>query len=235
MSTPENVDTFLDILGNETRRKILQILADEPQYLLQLAKELDVSQQAVLKHLSILQKFGFITSFEEESVLAAPPRKYYELERSAYLTVGISSDNVDYNIWDIPKKEKTVPQSFSTEIDKLDSKAKSLEKVTDIDEALDQADNFVRALNNRIEELEQFKCELLRLKQRAQKIAHVKIRESSDNLLERKILYRVLGTARSFNIDNMSESFNIREKEIEQAIKELQKRLDFFQRKEFLF
>ena len=84
-----NIDVLLDVLGNETRRRILRFLADEPRYFIQLSKDLGVSQQAVLKHLEILEKFGFVTSFEKESEFAAPNRKYFELNRSCMLAIGI--------------------------------------------------------------------------------------------------------------------------------------------------
>jgi len=51
-----NSDIILDILGNDTRRKILVALADEPMYFNQLAKELGVGQQAVLRHLQTLER-----------------------------------------------------------------------------------------------------------------------------------------------------------------------------------
>ncbi|HZT34685.1 MAG TPA: ArsR family transcriptional regulator, partial [Nitrososphaera sp.] len=39
-------DIILDILGNDTRRKILSILSQEPMYFNQLAREIDIGQQA---------------------------------------------------------------------------------------------------------------------------------------------------------------------------------------------
>ena len=44
-------DEALHVLENRTRRKILEMLVREPHYPLQLSKHLDVSQQAVMKHL----------------------------------------------------------------------------------------------------------------------------------------------------------------------------------------
>ena len=60
-----DIEKVLDILGNETRRRILRYLAEEPRYFIQLSKELGVSQQAVLKHLEILQALNLVESFAE--------------------------------------------------------------------------------------------------------------------------------------------------------------------------
>ena len=47
MANIDNIDVLFEVLGNDTRRRILQLLADEPRYFIQLSKDLGVSQQAV--------------------------------------------------------------------------------------------------------------------------------------------------------------------------------------------
>ena len=49
-----NLNPILDIIGNNTRRKILATLAREPMYFNQLAKEIGVGQQAILRHMKVL-------------------------------------------------------------------------------------------------------------------------------------------------------------------------------------
>ena len=55
-------DTALSILENRTRRSILEHLVREAHYPLQLAELLDVSQQAIMKHLKVLEDAGFVVS-----------------------------------------------------------------------------------------------------------------------------------------------------------------------------
>ena len=50
----DEVDELFYLLENPTRRRILQLLSVERLYPLQLSKEIDVTQQAVVKHLRIL-------------------------------------------------------------------------------------------------------------------------------------------------------------------------------------
>ena len=52
----------MNILENSTRRDILKFLVKEPHYPLQLSEMLDVSQQAVMKHLKVLEEAGFVDS-----------------------------------------------------------------------------------------------------------------------------------------------------------------------------
>ena len=53
-------DRAIEILSNPTRREILKRLVREPHYPLQLSEHLDVSQQAIVKHLNVLEENGFV-------------------------------------------------------------------------------------------------------------------------------------------------------------------------------
>src|SRR3989442_12881605 len=69
------LDGLLRVLENPTRRRILERLARESHYPLQLSRELGVSQQAVVKHLRSLEASGLVTSPEEKSDLGGPNRR----------------------------------------------------------------------------------------------------------------------------------------------------------------
>jgi len=45
-------------------------------YFNQLSKELGIGQQAVLRHMQVLENSGLIESYAEKSELGAPNRKY---------------------------------------------------------------------------------------------------------------------------------------------------------------
>ena len=100
------IGEFLDLLGNNTRRRILESLTNEPKYFIQLSKEIGVSQQAVLKHLFLLENFGLIESFKAKSNLAAPDRKYFQLNRSVYLSIGITGNSMEIKMENIKGPNK---------------------------------------------------------------------------------------------------------------------------------
>jgi len=83
------MDKVLQIVGNETRRNILTLLSKEPHYISQISKKLDVTQPAILKHLSILHKAGLIESFRRKSSLGAA-RKYYRICHSVGIEIAIN-------------------------------------------------------------------------------------------------------------------------------------------------
>jgi len=85
-------DTVLQIVGNETRRKILSLLSEEPHYISQMARKLDVTQPAILKHLSLLQRAGLIESFWRKNPLGAA-RKYYKICDSVGIEIAINPKN----------------------------------------------------------------------------------------------------------------------------------------------
>jgi len=85
----KSMDKVLQIVGNETRRRILTLLSEEPQYISQIAKKLDVTQPAILKHLSLLQKAGLIESFWRKNPLGAA-RKYYKISDSVGIEIAIN-------------------------------------------------------------------------------------------------------------------------------------------------
>ena len=85
----KSMNQVLGIVGNETRRKILELLSEEPHYISQIAKKLDVTQPAILKHLSILEKAGLIENFWRKNPLGAA-RKYYRICDSVGIEIAIN-------------------------------------------------------------------------------------------------------------------------------------------------
>jgi len=97
----KSMDKVLQIVGNETRRRILSLLSEEPHYISQIAKKLDVTQPAILKHLSLLQKAGLIESFRRKSPLGAA-RKYYKICDSVGIEITINPK--DFRVSRHPQK-----------------------------------------------------------------------------------------------------------------------------------
>lgn len=225
MSLNRATDLFLDVLGNETRRKILQLLAEEPRYLLELADQLNVSQQAILKHLVLLEKLRFVTSYRAESDLAAPPRKYYQLARSLYLRVGMTSDTFGLKVEEVPLEQQSAVQRLPDRYKSLYTQIRDLETSNDPREVLQKCDKILHEIAREAEELESMEIQLLRLRHRAMRKAHEIIQQATESALERRILNYVLGSEVHLDVDVLSEVFDIREREIEKAIASLKRRM----------
>ena len=75
---PMNLDKVFKALGNVTRRRILQLLAQGARYPYELSKTLGLTQRGVFKHLEALQDAGLVEKYSGESELG-PDRVYYRL------------------------------------------------------------------------------------------------------------------------------------------------------------
>jgi len=217
----KKLDALLSILGNRTRRQILQLLAEEPHYLLQLSKELDVSQQAILKHLALLEKHGFVSSYEKESDLGAPPRKYYHLNSAVYLTIGLAGSL--FRIRAMPLLE-VKPESASPEMDAIRTKIEELRKMEDALQKIRFSNNLLAQIDEKLKKIDDEKVSLLHLRQEVQGIANDAIRQASETRLEKRILYSILGSSEAPSPEILSVKLDVRERTIEDALKELEKR-----------
>jgi predicted transcriptional regulator len=137
-STPPLADTsvLLDVLGNETRRRILNLISHEPMYFNQLAKEIRTGQQAILRHVKILET-GLIESYAMRSDLGAPDRKYYRVNSSFNLSISVSNDNFTVRNEGIEELRYKEADALYKKFDELDSIVLSHDDDNTLDESSD--------------------------------------------------------------------------------------------------
>ena len=96
---------LLDILGNENRRRILQLLSFRPFYFNEMAKRLDVGPKAVIDHLLMLERAGLVECYQDHG-----RRKYFRIVRKTVLEVAVSPHSYGVRAFlseDVPKVEDT--------------------------------------------------------------------------------------------------------------------------------
>jgi ArsR family transcriptional regulator len=175
-------DTILDILGNDTRRKILAVLSEEPMYFNQLAKEIEIGQQAVLRHLQALEESGLIEAYAEKSELGAPDRKYYRLNDSFILTVSLSEDDFTVTKQKIVESRQKESKKY---YEVLDSVPEDMgEALTSLQESLADIEAEMSTLELRLNDLRALKQQILRT---LHKIGVKRFEED-----ERRILYKIV-------------------------------------------
>ncbi len=215
---------ILDLLGNETRRRILRLLAQEPRYFIQLSRDLGVSQQAILKHLELLERAGFVSPYSAKSDLPAPKRKYYRLNRSIYMSIGITEDDVSIRLRDIATNQDDAKHSFRDTIlpETTDESNGSDSELSDF---LGSSRDMLKRLDERVGELERHKVSLLKLRQTVMRRIHDAVRSNFDDPLERSILYSLLTSGDALDVASLSERLNVREREVERSLEEIGRRL----------
>lgn len=150
MESNKNMGRLLDILGNETRRRILILLTKRPYFVSELSQELGVGQKAVLEHLRILESAGLIEG-RTEKIPRGRPRKYYTIKRGFRLEVLLTPYAFGTEMY-----EPTAPRQT-----KEYAQARALIKSTEpAEEKIDELLTFLAEIQGRIEEIIRLKQEL---------------------------------------------------------------------------
>jgi ArsR family transcriptional regulator len=76
---------LLDLLGNENRRRILELLSHKPCYVTEISEYIGVSPKAVIDHLELLEDAGMIENRVDDR-----RRKYFYITRNLRLEVNVS-------------------------------------------------------------------------------------------------------------------------------------------------
>jgi predicted transcriptional regulator len=203
-------------LGNDTRRKILAVLSDEPMYFNQLAKEVHIGQQAVIRHLQALEDSGLIETYAEKSEFGAPDRKYYRLNNSFILTVSLSED--DFTI----KKQDLTESVQNKQSKKYNKMLDSMPE--DTGAVLSLLQEQLADVEDRISALELQLNDLRALKQLILNRLH-KIGMDSFEQDERRIIYKIIEESPR-SIAELSKIMGEKESDLKGVIKEIRNRMD---------
>ena len=86
------IDDALSVFQNKARRDILERLVREPHYPLQIANQIGISQQAVMKHLNFLENKGFVVKMKAASTKGGPPKNIYSVQESISIRIDLGPD-----------------------------------------------------------------------------------------------------------------------------------------------
>ncbi|AEK73794.1 ArsR family transcriptional regulator [Thermococcus indicus] len=150
MESNKNMGRLLDILGNETRRRILILLTKRPYFVSELSQELGVGQKAVLEHLRILESAGLIEG-RTEKIPRGRPRKYYTIKRGFRMEVLLTPYTFGTEMYE-PKAPRRTREY---------NQARALIKSTEpADAKIDELLTFLAEIQERINEIIRTKQEL---------------------------------------------------------------------------
>ncbi len=231
----EEISRMLSIFENPVRRRILHRLVSDACYPLQLSKELRVSQQAIMKHLEVLERFGIVRSRTEKSENAGPPRRsYYPIRRvSMVLDFGPHLYDVKVYVDDrLPLPEKTTDfKDESEDIEDAEEFDEPEARVRRIVQSETKADperlrkivGSIIDMNLEIERLDSWRLAMIRQKEALMREAYALAKELTDDLIEMKVLARAIERGMA-NIDDnavsiIADELDIREKEVKEILR----------------
>ena len=216
MSPVYDDDIILDIIGNNTRRKILATLAREPMYFNQLAKEISIGQQAIIRHMKTLEDMGLIESYAEKSNLGAPDRKYYRLNSSFSLTICLSDDAFSIENHKIEQYRYKESDKFYEEYDLLAQE--------DDGETLNQLQSNLTKIEMEISNLDSRLNDLRALKQLIVSRLHKIAKDNFEEEFERKILHTIVGDSPK-SVSELANKLNEKQSNVTKTLHRMNKKL----------
>ncbi len=125
-----SIDELLNAIENQTRREILKRLVEGRYYALQLAKDLRVSQQAIVKHLDVLEKSEIIKKAGMEKSDMGAPRKLYEVNKSFSIVIDVAPGIFEIRKYDLDDEEdfKFEDEDFGEMLDRIEKEIKKIER-----------------------------------------------------------------------------------------------------------
>jgi len=215
-------DEALSILENPTRRQILRKLVKEPHYSLQLSELLDVSQQAVVKHLKVLEEAGFVDSEEVPSERGGPPAKMYRVNQSFSLRLDLGPDLFRAEHRKIPpggpmRLSNRLPDELDAVVDRLGTRRKI---------PMGEAMGMLSELDMALEQIDERRDAIIALHQQVMRKVSPSISEGSDTYEERQLAHAMMNEPRRpLDLDAFSQGLRIRSDDAEKMMVEIRERL----------
>ena len=210
-----NANLILDILGNDTRRKILTVLSEEPMYFNQLAKKIGIGQQAILRHLQALEDIGLIETYAEKSNFGAPDRKYYRVNDSFVLTISLSEDNFTITKQNITESRNKESKKYYKNLDSMPEEAG--EALSLLQENLTKIEEQISAQESRLNDLYALRQMVL---SKLHKIGMTSFKEN-----ERRLLYKIVEESPR-SIAELSDLVDEKESSLKDLIREMRSKVD---------
>jgi predicted transcriptional regulator len=207
-----DLDTLLAVIGNPTRRQILRKLVKETHYPLQLSKELSISQQAIMKHLEVLEKHELVKSVFQESE-SGPPRRCYVATRSLTIIIDLAPElfSEELRIHEASKEKDAGKKEKQGKT--MDSK-KLKGQLAELSEGVSEINVTLRALAEE-------RDALIAEKESAMLAINRIVHALCDDYTERKVLAYLISED-EFSLPVMAEKLNMREAEVEKVIRKLE-------------
>ena len=212
----DEVDELFYLLENPTRRRILQLLSVERLYPLQLSREIDVTQQAVVKHLRILEQHGLVKSRDEPST-RGPNRRVYKASREVSLHIDIGPSTykqkaeTDFDISNLSEQNRRVLDAVS-ESRHMDAKAR-----------MDLLSRVSEDLRNSINEVEDERRSLMALLGELNREITSTAQNAECTYEERRLLHHILHN-KEYTIESAAAALGLREAEVRMILESLQTR-----------
>ena len=215
----EDMENLLLVVANPTRRAIMEHLAREPHYALQLGRKLGVSQQAVMKHLDVLESAGIVGTRDEPSQ-EGPNRRYYFLKKRFSVRIDVRPDYCDSSV-------KVQEDDIEVGDTALARRFREVAATGDLNARAERLASLLDAIDGRMRRMADGYDSLVALKEEVRRELHDIVRRMSPDYGQRELLY-CLVDSRASGVDEMSELLDLRKAAVQRMLDEMAEHRRFF-------
>ncbi|GEM_PF-638621 len=214
-----SLEDLMFILGNPTRRRILQLLTKGSRYPFEIATQLKITPRAVSQHLALLEEKGIVKKRIVESPIG-PERTYYYVDASLFLSFSIAPNTfreILDMLPDVVETGKGKLNKFLKEIYNLEKAQSPLEKLRKGVELLKSVEEELVALREEEKQLIQISQMIFREMDR--------VIEDFDLLPDAVSSLRILlESGGECPLSKISELLDVREEKLMKALKDSEER-----------
>jgi len=198
------------------------LLVKEPHYPLQISELINVSQQAVVKHLKVLEKADFVNSEMVASEKGGPPKKMYKVDQSFSIRLDLGPDLFRTEHRRIPaggamKLSNKLPKELEGVVKRMGTRRK-----LDLGEAID----VLGELDLALEKIDNQRDAIIAMHQQVKKKVSSSVSEHSNSYEERRLAHAIMNQPRRpLDLDLFSHGLRIQSMDAEEMMENLRERL----------
>jgi ArsR family transcriptional regulator len=211
-------EQLLDVLGNETRRMILELLADKPRYTTEIASLLNIGQKAINDHLKIMSDFGIIDTFVQKQQRGSP-RKYFQVNERFKLEFTLTPGLFRVYVLEPETDWRSILEEFP-EFKELQKSVEQIQKLRQIE----QYRKVCRDLVQELDRLTQAKMYIETLLARTRKRCMIVIDSLELQPVESRVLFEVVTVGGDISVEEIAEKCKISTEETVQALQSLEEK-----------
>ncbi len=217
-----DLDTLLSVIENPTRRRILEALVREPHYSLQLSKELGMSQQAIMKHMKVLEESELVRSYPEESDQGGPTRKLYVPTTKFTIIVDFGPGLFNTAII------RLALDQMSNSLLEMHAQTEGSEQeggrdLADVSDKILELRETVAQVDQELEGLQQKRALLIETKEKALEEAGRVVEEQIDDYQARRIIYEFIQKP-ELELEELASDLGIRDDIVERTLEQINRR-----------
>lgn len=93
----EGLKSLGKLLSNETSRKVMECLRDEPMYINQVAKKLGLQMNLVTHHIKLLEDAKLLTITQKKITRKGEKHKHYQVVSNIFINITETKDTMNEN------------------------------------------------------------------------------------------------------------------------------------------